>query len=132
MSNVRSPARHLPLRHRSDRFWGRSPARHLLRSGHGHGHDPDFIDPDEVRRVTGVDGKVAGNRDRGDHRVVGTSIRLSAGPPQRGGDTPECAGSAGIEWERVEVGLGLLEMCLAGSPLALLIGDERTCRAPRA
>jgi hypothetical protein len=52
-------------------------------------------------------------------------VRLRPERRREGRYPPECARGAGVEWKRVEVGLGLLEASLASDALALLVGYKR-------
>jgi hypothetical protein len=56
---------------------------------------------------------MVGERRRGNQDVVRTRARLAAGATQRSCDTTKGPRCLCIEWERFEVGFGLLQMRLA-------------------
>src|SRR5664279_5040155 len=59
-------------------------------------------------------------RNRGDHRVVGPGVRLSARASKRRCDLTKCSSCLDIEGERIEVGFRLLKMRKAGGALGLV------------
>jgi hypothetical protein len=58
-------------------------------------------------------------------------VNLAATLPQRGCHSAERPGRVGIEWQRLEVGLSLLEQALAGCPLLTGGRHERANRQLR-
>ena len=102
-----------------------------VRHGDRSGDIQAVADTAEVGRVAGVDGQVVRNRRGGDHRVVCAGGRLATGAPVRRGHAPEGAGGVGVEGERVEISLGLLELRLARHALVLVVRDERADREAR-
>ncbi len=66
------------------------------------------VDVCEVARIARVQRQLVRQRDSGNHGVIGSGGDLPSGSAQRPGDLPEGTGRAGIERERIKVGLGLL------------------------
>lgn len=93
-----------------------------------YGAQIETIDPSEVIRIDGVQRKIIGDGDGSDHRVVGTSLGLSADAAKGGRDTPKGSSWADIERQWLEVGLGLLNLSLARRPLLAVRHDERPNR----
>jgi hypothetical protein len=91
-------------------------------------HDGQPVDSGEVTGVARIEGKVIADGDGGNHGVVGTGRRLAARPAQRCRNLAERACGLGVEGKRIEVGLGLLEVCLAIGLLLAGGGHERPDR----
>jgi hypothetical protein len=72
--------------------------------------------------------EIVGERDGGDHGVVGACRAFATCSSKPGGYPTEAAGCGCVERRRVEIGFGLLEVRLAGG--AFLVGrcHEWTCR----
>jgi len=79
----------------------------------GDGDDGEPVDAGEVTWVARVQGQIVGEGDGGNHRVVGAGSWLASGSTQRSGDLAEAASGGSVEWQRVEVGFGLLEVRLS-------------------
>ena len=103
----------------------------MATSGRTYGDYLETVDASEVARVCGVDRQLVGERCRGDHRVVCAGLRLATTSPQRCGDSPERSRGRGIERQRLEIGLGLLQHGLPSSTLLRARGYERTHRKLR-
>ena len=71
------------------------------------------IDAGEVVGVHGEERKTSGNGNRRDHRVVRPRLSLAAGAPQRLSNPAEGPRGVGIERQRSEVRLCLLQSRLA-------------------
>jgi hypothetical protein len=59
-----------------------------------------------------------------DQGVVGPRLRLATGRTKVGGDSSERSGCPAVERDRLEVGLGLLEVCLPGRPFGIARRDQ--------
>jgi hypothetical protein len=94
----------------------------------GDGDHHQTVDAREIVRIACVEGESVRERDRSDHRVVRPRIGLAARTPKRCGDLPERSGCLDIEWEGVEVGLGLLEVRKTSGSLGLTCDQERPDR----
>ena len=92
----------------------------------GDGHDFKLLDPGEVRRVAGVHSQSVSPGRGGNHRVEGPSGRFAAAATQRGSDLPERPRCRCIEWERIEIRLGLLETRLSSRTLRIVLRHEGT------
>jgi hypothetical protein len=79
----------------------------------GHGYDGEAVDAFEVRGVTGVNGEVVRYCDGGDHRVIASGGDLAATAAQRRSDLTKGSRRLSVEGQRIEVGFGLLKMCLS-------------------
>jgi len=88
----------------------------------------ESIDVCKVVRVACEEWKVVGQRDGGDHRVIGPSPRLSAGAVQRCSHPPKGSRRGGVEGKGVEVGLRLLEPELSCRLLTRRRGHEGSDR----
>src|ERR1700730_15922176 len=88
------------------------------------GPEVEVVDPGEVGRVDGVQGKLIGDGGCGDHRVVGASMNFTTGVSQRGGNRTERPGRLCVEWKRLEVGFRLLEHRLPSGSLLAARGHE--------
>ena len=93
-----------------------SSDRHL---GKRHRYDFKTFNTHEVIRVAGVQGKAVSHGRRCNHRVVGAGVDLSAGAPQRRGHSAEGPCGGGVERQRIEIGLGLLEVRLTRGTLRI-------------
>jgi hypothetical protein len=79
----------------------------------GHADDGEPVDAGEVTRVAAVQRQIVGEGDGGNHRVVGAGRSLASGSTQRTGNLAKATGGGSVEWQGVEVGFGLLEVCLS-------------------
>jgi hypothetical protein len=84
-------------------------------------NDFKAFDAGEIIRIAGVDGKTVRDRGRRNHRVIRAGVHLSTCPTQRSGHSTKGPCSLGVERQRVEVGLGLLKVCL--TPFTLRVSD---------
>ncbi len=86
------------------------------------------IYPSEVVRIARVERKPVRQGDRGDHRVVGPCVRLSARASKRRCDLAECSSCLDIEGKGIKVGFRLLEMRKASGSFGLVGRYERPDR----
>jgi len=73
-----------------------------------------------------MDGQVIRDGDGCDHSVVGSCRWFAADLPQIRRYPTEAASCCGIEWERIEVGLGLLQASLADHSFLICRSNQRT------
>ncbi len=95
------------------------------------GSQIETFDPGEIVRIGGIERKLVRNCRRRDHGAVGASLNLAAAFPERGCHSAERPSRIGIEGQRLEVGLGLLQHSLASCPLLTGGRYERTNRQLR-
>lgn len=89
----------------------------------GHGADLEPLDTVEVTGIAGMDRNVFSEGRSGDQRVVGPGRRLSASRPQRRRNPTECPGGFGPKWNRLEIGLSLLQVRLTRGAFSGRPGD---------
>jgi hypothetical protein len=77
----------------------------------------EIVDPGEVGRVAGVQRQAVRDRDRSNHCVKGPRRRFAASPAERCRDATERSGCGSVKWQRIEVGLGLLDVSETGGSL---------------
>src|SRR5205823_3320957 len=82
----------------------------------------------EVSGIDGVEGQSVGDGYCSNHGVVRTSLNFAPSETKCRGHPAEGPGRVGVEWDWVEVGLGLLQPCLTCGSLDIVVGDERTDR----
>jgi hypothetical protein len=90
--------------------------------------DRQSFDTGEVSWITGVQGNVIRECDRGDHGVKRPGGGLATRSAQRRRDPSECASRIRIEWKRVEIRFRLLNMGDSNRALSFLRCDQRTDR----
>jgi hypothetical protein len=88
----------------------------------------EFVDCGEVPWVAGVKREVVGHGDGGDHGVVGAGGWFASRPAQASGDPTEASSGVGVERERFEIGLGLLDVSLTGRSFIVGGGHKWTDR----
>lgn len=80
----------------------------------------------EIGRIAGEERQLGADGRCSDESVIGTRRRFPAGLPEDGRNTSEGPGGGGIEGQRVEVCLRLLQVRLSRSALDGIVGDQRT------
>ena len=95
-----------------------------LRVGRRNGPHHQIVDPCEVDGIRRVERQAVRDGGGGDQRVEGAGGRLAPGPSVRRGDDPEGTGGRGIKRDRIEVGLGLLDVGQATRTLRVVGGHQ--------
>lgn len=90
------------------------------------GPEIEVGDGHEILWIAGEERQVRADGGCGDEGVVSARRRFAPGPPEDGRNTPKGPGSGGIEGQRVEVCLRLLQVRLSRSSLDGIVGDQRT------
>ena len=91
-----------------------------------HCDDIQAINVAEVVRVARIQGKLVRHRRRSNHCVVAARRSLAPRSAERGGDLAKGSRCCRVEWKRIEVGFGLLEVRLACRSLGIALRHERT------
>lgn len=90
-------------------------------AGMGNGHDGEAVDVFEIRGFARVNGQAVRHCGGGVHCVMASGGDFAVAAVKRGGDLAKDSRRLSVEWQWVEVALGLLKMYLS-SRAVLIVG----------